>query len=118
MAVTLKVQMIGVANPPLWRRIVMGNTATFGRLHRAIRKAFGFEERHLFCFHENRIPGTAAISPECTDIPDPKADSVFKVPAFNRQEFVYTYNDVDEWRFTVIIESVTPEAPTKMGVIA
>ena len=56
--------------------------------------------------------------PECTDIPDPKADSVFKVPAFNRQEFVYTYNDGDEWRFTVIIESVTPEAPTKMGVIA
>ena len=34
------------------------------------------------------------------------------------QESVYTYNYGDEWRFTVIIESVTPEAPTKMGLIA
>lgn len=42
MAITLKVQILGITKPPCWRRIVVPNDITFLDLHYAIQDAFGW----------------------------------------------------------------------------
>ena len=37
MAITLKVQILGITKPPCWRRIVVPNDITFLDLHYAIQ---------------------------------------------------------------------------------
>lgn len=51
MAITFKVQLVGITKPPVWRRFAIANNATFYDLHRAIQMAFGWEDCHLWCFH-------------------------------------------------------------------
>ena len=54
MAITLKVQLVNIAKPPVWRRLRIPNNATFRDLHGVIQQAFGWQDYHLWCFHPNK----------------------------------------------------------------
>lgn len=54
MAITVKVKLEGIKNPPCWRRIVVPNDITFLDLHYAIQDAFGWSGDHLWCFHPTK----------------------------------------------------------------
>ncbi|WP_374464148.1 plasmid pRiA4b ORF-3 family protein [Chryseobacterium sp.] len=47
--VQLKIILKGT-KPPIWRRLLIENTATFENLHYAIQMAMGWENSHLYEF--------------------------------------------------------------------
>lgn len=109
MAITLKVQILGITKPPCWRRIVVPNDITFLDLHYAIQDAFGWSGDHLWCFHPTKYVSVGwRIKPSFEDdfFDDdslPTSLTLFDVP-FGKK-FCYTYDFGDRW-----VHSVTPES--------
>ena len=103
------------SSPIIWRRIELPLTATLRQLHEAIQAAMLFENYHLFEF---RIPfegGERRYS-----IPDPD-DDLYGIKTYDARNlridtiadrgvkaFNYVYDFGDNWRHTIIIESVVP----------
>jgi len=52
MAYQFKIKLEGTSKPPVWRKLLVPETYTFYQLHMAIQGAFGWENAHLFSFHD------------------------------------------------------------------
>lgn len=114
MAITVKVKLEGIKNPPCWRRIALPNKATFRDLHEAIQSAFGWESYHLWCFHPTEWMGDSwSVEEE-----DPEArfyESDYKGPKLSPKlrlldvplplKFFYTYDWGDQWVHSITVES-------------
>ena len=71
-----RVQLLEV-KPPIWRAFLLKKTATFEKLHHAIQAACGWEDYHLYSFHETREgPAIAGIPDDSYTRPDPDARTV------------------------------------------
>lgn len=53
MNLDLKIELIGVQNPKVWRQISIPPKITFHQLHLIIQEAFGWSDSHLYQFSEN-----------------------------------------------------------------
>ena len=52
MTIHLMIQLRGVDNPPVWRRIIIPGDFTFDELHKAIQADFGWCNEHLYQFQK------------------------------------------------------------------
>jgi len=115
MALTLKVQLVGITKPPVWRRIVIPNDSTFQMLHEAIQAAFGWWNYHLWCFHGSRWMGDGwvverLLEDELWDAREPDADPDVRIQDFGVcNPFYYTYDYGDSWLHSIKIEKVDGE---------
>ncbi|MBQ7238533.1 MAG: plasmid pRiA4b ORF-3 family protein [Bacteroidales bacterium] len=115
MSITLKVQIRGIKQPPVWRRLVIPDSFTFADLHCAIQEAFGWGNYHLYqfqkqpygsgwCFKDPRAEEYSFDNEGCT-----RADegSVLSVVEFRKeQKFVYVYDFGDDWIHDITVEDV------------
>ncbi len=109
----LKITIKGI-KPPVWRRVLVDGSATFGELHEVIQAAFGWWNYHLYEFEigGNRygVPdpdddwGTPTI-----DASDVRIDSLL----VDNASFDYTYDFGDGWVHRIVVEKVvsTVEVP-------
>ena len=98
--------------PVIWRRIIVPETMTLGKLHDAIQAAMGWCDCHL---HEFEIAG------ERYGIPDPDFDWGVPVRSERRvrlvtalsgsKTFRYTYDFGDGWEHRIKVEKVLPPDP-------
>ena len=107
----LKIELAWI-KPVIWRRIIVPETMTLGKLHDAIQAAMGWCDCHL---HEFEIAG------ERYGIPDPDFDWGVPVRSERRvrlvtalsgsKTFRYTYDFGDGWEHRIKVEKVLPPDP-------
>jgi hypothetical protein len=102
---TLKVTLRGV-RPPIWRRVLVGDTITLGQLHAVIQALMGWEDEHLHQFTigsetygEATVEGYRRVRDEHLV---KLGELVPTVPA----KFTYTYNFSVIWEFELTVEGI------------
>lgn len=95
--------------PLVYRRVLVPETITLGRLHRTIQAVMGWQDYHL---HEFMIAG------QRYGVPDPDWDDPGSVHPEARvrlarclgrhKRFTYTYDFGDDWEHQIIVEKVLP----------
>lgn len=101
--------------PPIWRRLEVPGTMTFGALHDVIQIAMGWEDCHLWMFYV----GKTEVSPESEqfDFPgEPRAQSadcttLEEMLAGRRIKFRYIYDMGDDWLHEIKVEKVFAPEP-------
>jgi hypothetical protein len=105
-------------SPPIWRRILMPEDATFWDLHVAIQSAFGWGNGHLHCFDKRNAAGTEW---KRIEVPHEESNaSHYYVTYSERDEKIadwfspqlhsmcYTYDFGDEWIHEIKLEKIVP----------
>lgn len=134
MSLQLLIELQGVVNPTVWRRVVVPESTTFDELHFLIQLVFGWENEHLYEFANHgpkslsgfRQPVFIEPAEDTGSMfsmfgPTPGKKSVDSSKArvgeyfLNPGDFmIYTYDFGDNWEHKVTLESIdqnTLEAP-------
>lgn len=120
MAFHFKIQLKGIANPSVWRKITAPETLSMLKFHEVIQAAFGWRNCHLFEF----LPaGPNARSIGIPDEADPdvrNASRVLLKSIFNEegQKCTYVYDFGDRWAHSIVLEHITPEKIKKADCLA
>ena len=106
--------------PPIWRRILIENTATFEELHEAIQQVFGWSGYHL---HDFFFPSWGEFREKIVidQQPPEESDHYDRLGDFQEEEVVlrdffseqnkrchYTYDFGDNWEHLIILEQILP----------
>ncbi|MDR1895792.1 MAG: plasmid pRiA4b ORF-3 family protein [Prevotellaceae bacterium] len=115
-----KIQIKGLKNPTVWRRILVPETLTFDEFHRIIQRVFGWENAHLYQFSELGYKSREVISvPNYLmggeiDSTKVKLNKIFKTKG---QKYVYIYDFGDDWIHDIKLEKITDETGLKPSCI-
>jgi len=101
--------------PPIWRRLEVPGTMTFGALHDVIQIAMGWEDCHLWMFYV----GKTEISPESEQFDfsgEPRAQSadcttLEEMLSGRCIKFRYIYDMGDDWLHEIKVEKVFAPEP-------
>ena len=106
----LKVTLMG-SRPPIWRRILVPNTITLGKLHQVLQVVMGWEDEHLHQFVQGR---------ELYGVPD-KEEVFFGMSATDENKTIlssllskekewltYEYDFGDGWEHKLVLEKKLP----------
>ena len=105
----LKISLLGVSRPPVWRRVVVPADLTLGELHDVIGRSMGWEDSHLHSF-----------STRSGDYGPPGMDLGFgnesralleDVLPGKGSKLLYTYDFGDGWEHDVRLEETRAATP-------
>lgn len=107
--VQMKVRLLGVTKPPVWRRLQVRANTRLDQLHEIIQAALGSENYHMHVF---------SVGDEEFGIPDPELgfSDERQVPlgeliAGIDDLFAYTYDLGDDWQHEILIEELLDPNP-------
>lgn len=113
----VKVQMVGVAKPPVWREFAIPSTFDFEQLHTAIQIVYSLSDYHLWSFSPHAYDRAFQIGPKDRD-----DCNIFTLNALTTcvgeylkekgDQMVYIYDFGDDWTFTVKVQDVLDEKCT------
>ena len=72
--VEIKVKLLGVTKPPVWRRLQVRADTRLDRLHEMLVAAFGWQDYHMHCF---------SSGPDEFGVPDPSSGSSTSVTSLS-----------------------------------
>jgi hypothetical protein len=109
LAYRLRVDLDGF-KPPIWRRLVVPATFTFGDLHRVIQEVFEWREEHL---HDFQV-GDVRIGPFSAEdemfvmfpVEDEDGCRLVDMGFEENDRFRYLYDHGDDWQHTIRVEEV------------
>ncbi len=107
----LKIVIMGT-RPPVWRTILIENTATYADLHDAIQHSFGWTDSHL---HEFRSRNTT-IGRHHKELDEPENRADFDSKKTMLLQFLekpgdkidYNYDFGDDWQHKIRLEKIIP----------
>jgi hypothetical protein len=103
------------AEPRIWRRFLIAETASFLHLHEAIQEACGWLNCHLFTFRDRKGKAIAGLPDDEDGDPDPDARKVKLRSYFGRaRSCLYEYDFGDSWEHEVTLQGIV-ERPEKFG---
>lgn len=113
----LKIQIQGITKPPVWRRVIVSENATFGDLHEVIQCVFGWYNYHLYQFKDKEWGNRIRISEpsEYDDMYEVKTQDAYEVllkDYFQGQvsrKIFYEYDFGDSWMHVITLEEVKEE---------
>lgn len=107
--VQIKVKLLGVSKPPVWRRLQLRADTRLDHLHEMIVAAFGWQDYHMHVF---------ASGPEEFGVPDPElgfADerhvSLGQLISGIGDRLRYTYDFGDDWQHEIMVEELLDADP-------
>ena len=113
MAFEFKIQLQGVSNPPVWRRLKISEKFSFEQMHIAIQNTFGWTNSHLHLFSPEGFDSSPQIGMPYEDSEEEILDSgkiimkdIFKN---EKQTFIYIYDFGDTWTHMITLEKITTE---------
>jgi hypothetical protein len=104
----VKVTLMGVENPPVWRRVLVPAAVRLDRLHEVIQAAMGWQNAHLHAF----IAGQTYYG-----VPDPELryrdERTTRLNDLVKpgDRLLYTYDFGDDWEHEITIEEATVAEP-------
>jgi hypothetical protein len=106
----LKATIVGI-KPPVWRRVLVRESATLLDLHYVLQGAFGWSDCHL---HEFEIDGVSYGADDgggwWAPVEDERRTRLGRV-AKQGTRIHYTYDFGDDWLHKVAVEKVLPADP-------
>ena len=113
--VQIKVKLLGVMKPPVWRQLQLRADTRLDQLHEIIQAALGWENYHMHVF---------SFGDEKFGVPDPELGfrderqvtlgELIDVGA----RFRYTYDFGDDWQHEILVEDLLdPELETHYPVL-
>lgn len=109
--VQIKITLLGVSKPPVWRRLQLRVDTSLDRLHEIIQAALGWEDYHMHSF---------TCGPEEFGAPDPESDLDFtnecdvtlgELVSSIGDRLRYTYDFGDNWEHEILIEDLLDPDP-------
>jgi len=97
------VTLAEVADPPVWRRLLIPAAMPLSRLHDVIQAAMGWQDCHLHCFTDGQ---------RTYGLPDPELEFTdersvrFGDLDLGNGGLRYTYDFGDDWEHDIVVESV------------
>lgn len=105
-----KITLLGVENPPVWRRVLVPAAIRLDRLHEIIQAAMGWQNAHLHAFiHGQTYYGLPDPELRHRDERTTKLNDLV-TPG---DRLVYTYDFGDDWDHEILIEE---EATAETGL--
>ena len=117
--------MLKIAKSPVWRRILIPDTATFEELHEAIQHYFGWDNDHLHEFtivlnpkgkRKLTIAGRMPDGSQPDDVPDGLIEDEVELRDFiiaGNMKITYTYDFGAMNEHAIMLEKVLPPEPGK-----
>jgi hypothetical protein len=107
--VQIKVKLLGVTKPPVWRRLQLPVDARLDRLHEMLVAAFGWQDYHMHCFssggEEFGLP-----DPELGFI-DERQVTLGELIGGVGDRLRYTYDFGDDWQHEIVVEELLDPDP-------
>lgn len=112
------IQLKGVKDPNVWRRIAVPSYASFLEFHLIIQYAFSWENMHLFQFADSHYKPKLMITVlnEEIDLSEDgeemlESENVLLSDIFTKegQQMAYLYDFGDNWEHDVILEKIEPK---------
>jgi hypothetical protein len=107
--VQMKIKLLGVSKPPVWRRLQLHADTRLDRLHETVQAAFGWENYHMHCFSSDG---------EVFGVPDPELGftderevRLGELVGGVGDRLHYTYDFGDGWEHEIIVEEVLDPDP-------
>src|SRR6266568_1667867 len=102
--VQIKVKLLGVSKPPVWRRLQLRADTRLDHLHELIVAAFGWQDYHMHSF---------ASGPDEFGVPEPELGfiderhvSLGELIGGVGDRLRYTYDFGDDWRHEIVVEEL------------
>lgn len=108
--VQIKIKLLGVTKPPVWRRVQLRADTRLDQLHQILQAALGWENYHLhaFSFGEEEFgPRDAELG---LDFSDERRVTLGKLTDIGAR-FRYTYDFGDNWEHEIIVEDLLDPDP-------
>jgi Plasmid pRiA4b ORF-3-like protein len=103
--VQIKVKLLGVTKPPVWRRVELRADTRLDQLHEILQAALGWENYHLhaFSFGEEEF---GPRDPELNlDFSDERQVTLGELTDIGAR-FRYTYDFGDNWEHEILVEDL------------
>ena len=108
--VQIKVKLLGVTKPPVWRRVQLRADTRLDQLHEILQAALGWENYHLhaFSFGEEEF---GPRDPELNlDFSDERQVTLGELTDIGAR-FRYTYDFGDNWEHEILVEDLLDPNP-------
>jgi hypothetical protein len=103
----LLIRLEDVADPLVWRRVLVPAGYPLSRVHEVIQTAMGWEGGHLHLFRVGRVRyGPASYLDELADLHDETAFRLGDVVKKQGSVFLYEYDFGDGWEHSVAFEAL------------
>jgi hypothetical protein len=116
--VQIKVKLLGVTKPPVWRRVQLRADTRLDQLHEILQAALGWENYHLhaFSFGEEEF---GPRDPELgLDFSDERRVTLGELTDLGAR-FRYTYDFGDGWEHEILVEDLLdPDPETHYPILA
>ncbi|MDE3070434.1 MAG: plasmid pRiA4b ORF-3 family protein [Acidobacteriota bacterium] len=98
----VKVSLVGVTGPPVWRRVLVPEATRLDRVHDVIQAAMGWKDSHLHLFTAGSVQyGPTDPELELRDERSVTIGELLRVPG---EDIRYTYDLGDDWEHSVVLE--------------
>jgi hypothetical protein len=104
----LKISLVGVSNPPVWRRVLVPATTRLDRLHDVIQAAMGWTDTHLHAVEAGGVD-YGPPDPELDHV-DERRTAIGDVLSEPRDRMRYVYDFGDYWQHDVVVEGARRRA--------
>lgn len=97
------------AKPPIWRRLLIPQTATFGDLHRCIQALFDWDGSHLHAFNRRTDFDYISISVPMMGMEDAMHQEEVQLQRFFNEpgdNMSYVYDFGDNWEHSIKLEKI------------
>ena len=120
-----KIQIKGIKQPPVWRRLLVPSSMTFYKFHLVLQSAFGWWNSHLFEFSPRGLGSYPSITTndgeeleQCGETIE--AEDIFLYEIFKKetQRFIYVYDFGDDWEHQITLEKIIPDSKPIIDCIA
>jgi Plasmid pRiA4b ORF-3-like protein len=108
--VQIKIKLLGVTKPPVWRRVQLRADTRLDQLHEILQAALGWENYHLhaFSFGEEQF---GPRDPELMlDFSDERKVTLGELTDIGAR-FRYTYDFGDNWEHEILVEDLLDPDP-------
>jgi Plasmid pRiA4b ORF-3-like protein len=114
----IKVTLLGVSKPPVWRRLQLRADTRLDRLHGLIQAAFGWEDYHLHSFTCGQEEFGPADPDLYLDFNNERDITLGELIGGVGDRLRYTYDFGDNWEHEILVEQLLdPDPETRYPVL-
>ena len=106
--VQIKIKLLGVTKPPVWRRVQLRADTPLDQLHEILQAALGWENYHLHAFSIGEEEFGPRDPDLALDLADERKVTLGELTDIGAR-FRYTYDFGDDWEHDIVVEGVSDQ---------